>query len=60
MITYKKYNKIICYIKICENNFYVNTGKPSDTTCISWKYNNIEDAKKTAEEYFNNRTNFFK
>lgn len=58
--TFKHNKKIVCYIKQHKNTFYVCTGKPSDATCISWTYSNIEEAKQTAENYFTNRTNFFK
>ena len=36
----------------------VKTGKPSDATCISWKYqpNELEKAKATATEFFDNVT----
>ena len=36
----------------------VKTGKPSDATCISWKYqpNELERAKATATEFFDNVT----
>ena len=36
----------------------VKTGKPSDATCISWKYqpNELEKAKATATEVFDNVT----
>ena len=57
-IFYKKAKKIICYIKETSNGFMVCTGKPSDVCCISWNYDNLDDAKFTANEYFNNRTNF--
>lgn len=53
---YKKERKIICYIKQNANGFIVCTGKPSDASCLSWQYNNIQEAQKTAKEYFNNFT----
>lgn len=36
----------------------VRTGKPSDSCCISWEYksNELEKAKATATEFFNNYT----
>ena len=36
----------------------VRTGKPSDATCIAWTYqpNELEQAKATATEFFNNYT----
>ena len=36
----------------------VKTGKPSDSCCISWKYqpNELEKAKATATEFFDNVT----
>jgi len=58
----KKYThnrKIVCYIIATKNGFQVKTGKPSDSSCISWDYETMEQAEKTAEEYFNNRINFF-
>jgi hypothetical protein len=38
--------KIKAYVKQCGENFTVKTGKPSDPNCISWSYNNFEEAKK--------------
>lgn len=58
--TYKQGKKIVCYIKHYDKKHIVCTGKPSDLSCLSWQYDNIEDAEKTANEYFINRTNFFK
>ena len=58
--TYKKGRVIICYITYYNGVFSACTGKPSDACCISWKYNNLEDAEFTAKEYFDNRTNFLK
>ena len=57
-ILYKKGRSIICYIKYSErsNKFLVCTGKPSDGSCISWTYDNFDDAKYTAEEYLRNYT----
>ena len=36
----------------------VKTGKPSDICCISWEYkpNELEKAKYTAREFFDNAT----
>jgi hypothetical protein len=34
--TYKFNRKTRCYIKFCNDLFYVNTGKPSDRTCINF------------------------
>ena len=59
LTTYKHKGKIICYIKHYENKHVVCTGKPSDISCISWNYTNLIEAKATANEYFQNRTNFF-
>lgn len=53
---FKKGQKIICYIKHFANKYVVCTGKPSDPTCISWEYEDYEDAAKTAKQYFNNYT----
>lgn len=57
---FKQDRKVLCYIRHYENKHIVCTGRPSDITCISWQYDNLQDAEKTAKEYFNNRTNFFK
>lgn len=57
--TYKFNGKIKCYIRHYENKHIVCTGKPSDATCISWTYDNLEDAKFTATEYFADYTNSF-
>lgn len=56
-ILYKKGNKIICYITYSSNKYSVCTGKPSDSHCLSWNYDNLESAKITATEYFTNYTN---
>jgi hypothetical protein len=53
---FKHNRKIICYIKEFKGIYYVNTGKPSDANCISWTYNNIQEAEKTANEFFTNYT----
>ncbi len=62
--TFKNGKRIICYItKTKQSNvdgFRVCTGKPSDINCISWFYDNLINAQFTANEYFNNRTNFLK
>lgn len=36
----------------------VRTGKPSDACCIAWEYkpSELEQAKATATEFFNNYT----
>lgn len=54
--TLKSNRKIVCYIKQFDDIFIVCTGKPSDISCISWQYDNIEEAQKTANEFFNNYT----
>lgn len=54
---YKNNKKIICYIKRAGAGFRVCTGKPSDSCCLSWYYNNITEAEHTANEYFLNYTN---
>lgn len=40
------------------NKIEVKTGKPSDATCIMWVYkpNELERAKATATEFFDNVT----
>ena len=58
--TYKHDKKTICHIKHYENKHIVCTGKPSDASCISWTYTDKSEAEKTAKEYFENRTTFFK
>jgi len=55
--TYKFNRKIIGYITGFNDKFRFCTGKPSDVSCISWKYNNFQDAEKTAKEYINNYKN---
>lgn len=54
--------KTICHItniKMNNKDFYfVRTGKPNDSQCLVWKYENLEQAKATAEEYYNNIINF--
>ena len=57
-ILFKKGRRIICYIDIMPEKIEVKTGKPSDATCISWKYqpNELERAKATATEFFDNVT----
>lgn len=59
MIKLFKYkNKIVCYIrKVSDSNFIVCTGKPSDSSCLAWHYNNASAAEFTACEYFNNYIN---
>ena len=54
---YKNNRKTICYIKQVANGFRVCTGKPSDSSCLSWYYDNITDAERTANEYFLNYIN---
>jgi len=55
---FKHNRKTVCYIEQYKDKFHVKTGKPSDASCISWTYDNLNDAETTATEYFNNRTNF--
>lgn len=58
-ILFKKGRRIICFIDIMPDKIKVRTGKPSDATCISWTYqpSELEKAKATATEFFNNYTN---
>ena len=60
---YKNGKKTICYIsKISMSGrdlFFVSTGSPKAKQCLSWKYNTLPEAIKTAEEYFENVSNFF-
>ena len=60
-ILFKKGRRIICFIDISPERIWVQTGKPSDSSCISWMYqpNEMEQAKATATEYFNNYTSIF-
>ena len=55
-ILFKKGRTIICYIDIMPEKIKVRTGKPSDACCISWEYkpNELEQAKATEAEFFNN------
>ena len=57
-ILFKKGRRIICYIDIMPEKIEVKTGKPSDATCICWKYqpDELERAKATATEFSNNYT----
>ena len=53
---FKKKRKIVCYVFKDSKGFHTFTGKPSDSSCIGWTYNNLKDAMNTAEEYFENYT----
>lgn len=56
---YKYQRKIIGYIvKYSDEHYEFHTGKPSDGSCISWKYSKLSDALKTGDEYFKNYTSF--
>ena len=57
-ILFKKGRTIVCYIDIMPEKIKVRTGKPSDACCIAWEYkpNELERAKATATEFFNNYT----
>lgn len=57
-ILFKKGRAIVCYIDILPEKIKVRTGKPSDACCIAWEYkpNELERAKATATEFFNNYT----
>ena len=57
-ILFKKGRRIVCYIDIMPERIKVRTGKPSDSCCISWEYkpNELEKAKATATEFFDNIT----
>ena len=54
---YKLNRRCICYITSCKGVYTVSTGKPSDVCCFSWIYHSLEEAEKTAEEYYNNYCN---
>jgi hypothetical protein len=56
MKIYRFKRAIICYIKQVNNGYKVCTGKPSDAFCISWYYDSLEEAERTAQEYFDNYT----
>lgn len=55
---WKNGRRIVCYIEKVENEkgitFWVNTGKPSDASCLSWRYNDYDKAAETAREFFYN------
>lgn len=52
---YKLDRKIKGYIRKTYNGFFeFCTGKPSDISCLMWRYNNLKDAQKTGDEYFEN------
>ena len=53
---FKKKRKIICYVFKDSKGFHTFTGKPSDPYTIGWHYENLDEALKTAEEYFENYT----
>lgn len=59
-ILFKKGRTIVCYIDIMPDKIKVRTGKPSDACCIAWEYkpNELERAKATATEFFDNCTRF--
>lgn len=52
--TFKHNRKTICYIQQLNGTYYVKTGKPSNSNCLCWKYDNLQAAEFTANEYFNN------
>ncbi len=61
-ILFKNGRRTICYVEIwpdtCISKAHVSvrTGKPSDASCIGWKYgtDQLDQAMATAEEYFTN------
>lgn len=58
--TYEFNKKIRCYIKSYNDLFYVNTGKPSDRTCINFCITkDFSVAEKEAQDYMNRFTNIF-
>ncbi len=57
LIIYRYKKQIICYIQESKTGYFVKTGKPSDKTCISWKYDTLEDAQTLANEYYVNYIN---
>lgn len=56
---YKNGRRIICRIEYWNSKYYVMTGKPSNGCCISWVYDNLEEAELTAQEYYNNSINIY-
>lgn len=52
--TYRHNRRTVCYITERNGVYTVKTGKPSDTYCIAWCYNNLPDAMITAAEYLEN------
>ena len=47
---YKRNNRTCCNLIIEDNKISVNTGKPSDASCLSWSYPFSFDGLKTAQE----------
>ena len=56
---FKKNRKIICYVFKDSKGFHTFTGKPSDSVCVGWDYENLRDAMKQAKEYFNSYIKLF-
>lgn len=57
-ILFKNKRCIICYIEKDGKGYHVCTGKPSDTCHLAWDYDNIDDARRTAQEILENHMNF--
>ena len=55
---YKKGCVTICYIQKEKDLYIVRTGKPSDSCCISWRYNDLDEAIFTAQDYYGNYITF--
>lgn len=55
---WKNGRRIVCYIEKIDDEtgiyFKVKTGKPSDATCLSWRYGNYAAAERQAYSYFGN------
>lgn len=52
---FKIKNRIVGFIKYSYSGFIFCTGRPSDNSCISWSYNNYNEALFTANEYINKK-----
>ena len=57
-ILYKYGREIICYISCGENKYIVCNGKHSDRSCLCWIFDNLDDAKKDAQELFDSHLSF--
>ena len=46
--------RIVCYIVKETGQYRVCTGKPSDATCLSWTYDELNEARRTFTELLKN------